>query len=333
MASGSAWQEPVPPAAGPAGATRPGIKSGMIAPSMPASIQLNPTSGLRQPRGRLVPCLLAACLIAACAPAVARLPDLAARPTPTPLIVVAVVGPTLTLPAAPSQIGPPTLAPDGGQGIAATLAGYIPADDPDGAQTAALATLRDFADPAGVYRGAWWFEADGGADMAEVIAVIFFTEANLNVKVQQAIAARYLWYCGGQGAACSGSQLMNFLSYFQPWREPWNAGARFTSPRAQDFLPFAHDLVRQQRGLLTALIPGADSYVRNPDGLDSREPVDWHNTPFHFANVDPTWDAYLRQTLGRGSNGANRLWVLTMAEAQRVCPSAFVCSNMTREKK
>jgi hypothetical protein len=300
---------------------------------MPASIQPNPISALRQQRGRLGSCLLAACLLAACAPAVARLPELAPRPTPTPQIVVAVVPLTSTPAVAPTPLGPPTSAPDAGQGIAATLAGYIPSDDPEGAQTAAFATLRDFADPNGVYRGAWWFQDDGGADIYEVIAVLFFAEANLNVKVQQAIAARYLWYCGGIGAACSGSQLMNFLSYFQPWREPWNAGARFTSPRAQDFLPFSHDLVRQQRGLLTALIPGADSYVRNADGLDSRVPVDWPNTPFHFANVDPTWDRYLRQTLGRGSNGANRLWVLTMAEAQRVCPSAFVCANMTREKK
>jgi len=277
--------------------------------------------------------LLISWIASACAPAISDIPDLAVRATPTPVVVVALVPPTPTPMGSATPVVNPTGQPDAAVGIAMTLSTYTPIHDPDGAQDAAFATLRDFADPNGVYRGAWWFQNDGTADIYEIIAVLFYTEANLNVKVQQAIAARYLWYCAGTGVECNDSQLMNFLSYFQPWREPWNAGARFTSPKAQDFLPFARDLVLQQRGVLTALIPGADSYVRNPDGLEARTPVDWPDTPFHFANVDPSWDNYLRQALGRGSNGANRLWVLTMAEATRVCPSAFVCENMTKVKK
>ena len=276
---------------------------------------------------------VACLLLTACAPAVADLPSLDPRPTPTAQIVVAIVGPTPTPTPPSTATATPAPLPDAARGLSTTLASYLPAEDIDGSKAEALATLHDFVDPNGVYRGAWWFADDGSADIYEVIAVLFFTEANLNVKVQQAVAARYLWYCGGTGPDCSGSQLINFLTYFQPWREPWNAGARFTSAKAQDFLPFAHDLVLQQPGILTALIPGADAYVRNPDGLEARAPINWPNTPFHFANVHPTWDTYLRQILGRGSNGANRLWVLTMAEASQVCPSAFICENMTKEKK
>jgi hypothetical protein len=303
---------------------------------MPAPARCQP-GPRRLWQARPAPACLAGCLLAlllaGCAPAVLDLPDLAIRPTPTPQIVVAVVGPSPTAEPSATPAATPTPVPSGAIGISATLNGYTPIQDPDGAQVAAFATLRDFANPDGPYRGAWWFQDDGSADIYEVIAVIFYTEGNMNIKVQQAIAARYLWYCAGTNTTCSGSQLMNFLSYFQPWREPWNAGDRFASAKAQDFLPFAHDLVQQHPGLLTALIPGADIYVRNPDGLEARTPIDWPNTPFHFANVDPTWDIYLSEALGRGSNGANRLWVLTMDEARAVCPSAFVCPNMTQEKK
>ena len=270
------------------------------------------------------------CLLASCAPSISTPPALAVRPTPTPIVFVAVVGPT------PSKTAPPatlTPVPDASKGIAETLASYVPTDDPEGSKGQALATLRDFVDSSGVYRGAWWFAEDNTADVYEIIAVVFFTEGNLNVRVQQAIAARFLWYCGGTGTGCSGDSLILFLSYFQPWREPYAAGARFTDNKAKDFLPFAADLVHQEPGVLTALLPGADTYVRDPNGIESRAPIDWPNTPFHFANVHPTWDTYLRQTLGRGPNGAIRLWVLTMAEASAVCPSAFVCENMTKEKK
>ncbi len=290
--------------------------------------------------------LIIASLLSACAPTLADQPAPALRPTPTPVVVVAITGPEATNSvdvvasgestiAAPNALPPasPTPFPDAAQGIAETLQTYFPTADPEGSKGQALSTLRDFADANGVYRNAWWFAQDEAADIYEVLAVVFYTEGNLNVRVQQAIAARYLWYCGGVGAACSGEPLINFLAYFQPWREPWMAGARFTSDKARDFLPFARDLVGQTPGLLTALLPGADSYVRDPDGLDRRQPIDWPNTPFHFANVHPSWDTYLRHTLGRGPNGHNRLWVLTLAEAGRVCPSAFVCENMTQEKK
>jgi hypothetical protein len=270
-------------------------------------------------------------LAAGCAPTVAAAPQaLLPRDTPTPLVVVAVVGPTIT-PTFPP--GTPTPIPDGTEGLLNTLNTYIPAEDPEGSKAEAFATLRDFTNPTGVYRGAWWFENDGVADIYEILAVVFFTEGNLNVRVQQAVAARYLWYCGGTGTDCSGTQLINFLSYFQPWREPFMAGARFTTDKAKEYLPFANDLVWQRNGLVTALVPGADTYVRDPNGLEARAPIDWPNTPFHFANVDPSWDTYLREVLGRGPNGSNRLWVLTLAEAGRVCPSQFICENMTKERK
>lgn len=280
-------------------------------------------------RAALIACLVAI-LLPACAPQVQEPMALKQRATPTPLVVVAVVGPTIT-PTFPP--GTPTPIPDGTLGLTTTLSSYIPAEDPEGSKTEAFATLRDFTDPNGVYRNAWWFEGDHIADIYEILAVVFFTEGNLNVRVQQAVAARYLWYCGGTGTECSGPALINFLAYFQPWREPFSAGARFTSEKAQEYLPFASDLVWQRSGLVTALVPGAEGYIRNPDALDAPSPIDWANTPFHFANVDPSWDSYLREQLGRGPNGSNRLWVLTMAEASRVCPSAFICENMTKARQ
>jgi len=274
--------------------------------------------------------LAAALFLASCSASPQSDAFLSSRSTPTPLVVVAVIGPTNT-PTSPPPTATPI--PDATQGIAETLATYIPAEDPEGSKGEAFSTLRDFADPNGVYRAEWWFADDGVADIYEVLAVVFHTEGDSHAQVQQAVAARYLWFCGGVGVYCSGSALINFLSYFQPWREPWAAGARFAEPAAQDFLPLAEDLVLQRPGVLTALIPGADTYVRDPNGLSRPSSIDWLNTPFHFANVHPTWDTYLRETLGRGSNGANRLWVLTMGEASRVCPSMFICENMTKERK
>jgi sugar phosphate isomerase/epimerase len=61
--------------------------------------------------------------------------------------------------------------------------------------------------------------------------------------------------------------------------------------------------------------------------------IDWPHTPFHFANVDPTWDAYLRERLRRLPNGPSRLWVLTVGEAGWVCQSQFVCEDMTRPRQ
>jgi hypothetical protein len=126
--------------------------------------------------------------------------------------------------------------------------------------------------------------------------------------------------------------LVNFLAYFQPWREPWMVPAGVTQSASEVYLPFAHELVHQQPGLLTEWIPGADEYRHTADGLSTIGPIAWDVTPFHFANVHPTWDAYLRQALGRASNGPARLWVLTMGEAGRVCRSKFVCQDMTRER-
>jgi hypothetical protein len=145
------------------------------------------------------------------------------------------------------------------------------------------------------------------------------------------VAARYLWYCGGQGEHCQGKALINFLAYFQAWREPWNVKGGFTNTAAKAYLALADDAVHQ-RGLVCDWIPGAEWFVPSPEALSEAGPVDWETTPFHFANVHLTWDQYLRSALGRSSDGLDRLWVLTVSEARQVCGSGFVCPDMTRPR-
>jgi hypothetical protein len=219
------------------------------------------------------------------------------------------------------------------EGINATLAdtGGAIGSDPTGMKTAAYLTLQNFDDPNGPYSGSWWFLNDGRADISELLAVILYTEGNTSWDVRTAVTARYLWYCAGTGSGCQGHALIDFLSYFQAWRKPWNAPG-FTSDSSQQYASFAQDLVNQRPGLLTAMIPGADTYVRSNDGLSLSGPIDWANTSFHFANVDSTWDGYLRGELRRPPNGPNHLWVLTMGEAGLVCGSEFVCADMTRPR-
>ncbi len=222
----------------------------------------------------------------------------------------------------------------GNEGLSATLADATAAigDDPTGAKYQAYSTLSRFVDPQGAYGGAWWFSDDGRADIYEVLAVVFFTEGNTSFDVREAVAARYLWYCGGSGTTCHGAALINWLSYFQPWREPW-VSRGFTNAAAEKYEVLARDLVEQQPGLVSAMIPGADTYVHDRDGLSLAGPVDWNQTAFHFANVHPTWDSFLRDRLRRLPNGPARLWVLTMGEASRVCTSQFLCPDMTQARQ
>jgi hypothetical protein len=276
--------------------------------------------------------LLAAITVSACAvaPMTPPLPpqfdNVAVAPAATgdTSVAVAAIGPTAT------PLSGLTL---GDAGIVATLAAYASAtgDDPAGSKTAAFTTLQDFTNPHGPYSRSWWFADDGRADISEVLAVILYTEGNTSWDVREAVSARFLWYCGGLGSTCQGPALINFLSYFQPWREPWVAPG-FTSASARNYLPFAQDLVRQHAGLLTAMIPGADDYIASNTGLSLAGPIDWSHTRFHFANVDPTWDSFLRVQLHRLPNGPARLWVLTMGEASRVCGSQFVCADMTQPR-
>ena len=270
---------------------------------------------------------LAACAVAPVTPLLP--PDfdsvaVAPMATGSASVAVALSGPTATLASSQGR---------GDVGIVATLAEYQLATgaDPTGSKTAAFTTLQDFSNPHGPYSRSWWFADDGRADISEVLDVILYTEGNTSWDVREAVSARFLWYCGGQGSTCQGPALINFLSYFQPWREPWIAPG-FTSDNAQQYKSFAKDLVSQHVGLLTAMIPGADTYVHNSDGLSLAGPIDWFHTRFHFANVDPTWDTFLRSQLRRLPNGPARLWVLTMGEAGRVCGSQFVCADMTRPR-
>ncbi len=211
------------------------------------------------------------------------------------------------------RIAPPTsaAAPETSDGLRATLR-FDPAEPGavhNAEKAAALATLRDFADPLGPYQGAWWFADDGQARIEEALAVILFTEGSTNEAVRKAVAARYVWFCGGAHEACQGVALINFLAYFQPWREPWRAAGRFTDSAAKAYAPLAIEVMR----------PSSDS-------------VDWARAPFHFANIHPTWDRYLRAKLRREPDGPDRLWVLTQAEAERVCVTALLCSDMTRPR-
>jgi len=270
--------------------------------------------------------LAAACAVAPITPPPP--PDFGDRPA------VAATGPASVSVSLISATATPRLASGAGdEGINATLADYSGSigSDPTGMKSAAYATLQNFMNPNGPYTGSWWLTNDGKADISEVLAVILYTEGNTNWDVRTAVTARYLWYCAGTGNTCQGPALINFLSYFQPWREPWYAPG-FTSGSAQQYLSLAQDLVNQRPGLLTAMIPGADSYVRSNDGLSLAGPIDWLHTSFHFANVDPTWDGYLRGELHRLPNGPAHLWVLTMGEAGQVCGSEFVCADMTQPR-
>ncbi len=251
----------------------------------------------------------------------------APRTTATADIATFVIYPEArqTLTAAPAQ--------PARSALLATLADYAgsPDDDPTGAKAAALVTLHNFLDVDGPYRGAWWFEGDPQNEMNEVLALILFTEGSSSLDVRKAVAARFLWYCGGQNDNCQGSALVNFLAYFQGWREPWMVSRGFTNVQAKGYLALADDIVHQ-RGIIREWIPGAEWFVQDPGGLMESGPVRWEATPFHFANVHPTWDSYLRRSLGRAPNGPNRLWVLTVGEAVRVCGDGFVCPDMTQAR-
>jgi hypothetical protein len=277
--------------------------------------------------------LLAALVLAACAAEQSIPPVLVLQPQPTQRPVIPTAEGSTSVSVAVVAAAPSAVPEDkvGGEGLDATAGAYSVSvgSDPSGAKTAAFTTLKDFINPRGIYSGAWWLE-DDHATMAEALAVIFYTEGNTAFDVRTAVAARFLWYCGGLGSTCHGINLINYLSYFQPWREPWNAN--FTSENAKKYLPLADDLVRQTPGLLTAMIPGADTYVQSEDGLSLGGPIDWNRTDFHFANVHPTWDTYLRQQLRRLPDGPARLWVLTMGEASNVCGSQFLCADMTQPR-
>jgi hypothetical protein len=231
----------------------------------------------------------------------------------------------------------PTMTPEpvpGDEGFRATLADFSASvgNDPTGAKAQAFGTLQAFVNARGAYGGAWWFQDDGRADVYEALAVILYTEGSTSFDVRAAVAARYLWYCGGTETNCQGAALINFLSYFQPWREPWMARG-FTSDRASAYVDLAEDLVHQETGLLTAMIPGADAYAHSRDALTLGGPIDWGRTPFHFANVHPSWDRYLREKLRRLPNGPAGLWVLTMSEAGQACGSEFLCPDMTEARQ
>jgi hypothetical protein len=282
---------------------------------------------------RLPGLLLAVLLLAGCGAQQSIPPVLVLQPHPTQRPVIPTAEGSTSVSVAVVAVSPSAVpeAQTGGEGMEATAGAYTDSvgSDPSGAKTAAFTTLKDFINPHGIYSGAWWLE-DDHATVAEALAVILYTEGNTAFDVRTAVAARYLWYCGGRGSTCQGANLINYLSYFQPWREPWNAN--FTSENAKKYLPLAEDLVRQAPGLLTAMIPGADTYVQSEDGLSLGGPIDWNRTDFHFANVHPTWDTYLRQQLRRLPDGPARLWVLTMGEASKVCGSQFLCADMTQPR-
>lgn len=127
---------------------------------------------------------------------------------------------------------------------------------------------------------------------------------------QQAVAARYIYYCGTT-PDCNGNiaKLLEFLAYYHAWRESGVQAGNVSQPPAQNIIDTTNALTGGNAAYLQQIGLSGDLSVGNKD------------LPFHFANVSDKWDELLRNKLGRGPNGDNKFWVLTINELQQVCPS------------
>lgn len=127
---------------------------------------------------------------------------------------------------------------------------------------------------------------------------------------QQAVAARYIYFCGTT-PDCNGDthKLLDFLAYFHAWRESGRQIENIMRLPSQnitdttDALMMGDTAYLEQIGLAGALEAGSE------------------DIPFHFANVSLGWNRLLRDRLGREPNGDNNFWVLTISELRQVCPS------------
>lgn len=177
----------------------------------------------------------------------------------------------------------------------------------------AWGALNVFGNPnSPIYPNSWWL-ADGNLSMPDVMNLVMQGEVADSQYGQQAVAARYIYYCGTT-PDCNGntSKLLEFLAYYHAWRESGVQAGNVSQPPAQNIIDTTNALTGGNVAYLQQIGLSGDLSAGNED------------LPFHFANVSSDWNNKLWQKLGRGPNGENNFWVLTINELQSVCPnSAF----------
>lgn len=172
-------------------------------------------------------------------------------PTPTPSLTPDIPRPTLAPTETPRVAVNIITAP----GISDTILNFrvTPAADPNGTRQKTWESLRDFQDLNGPYRAAWW-QADTAIEMAELLAVVMYSEAGANnPPVADDVAARYTWFCGDVSENCSRDDLLDFLSAYATFRDQTSPFG-FTDPAARTYLI-------QSRGLVITnyTVPGVGS--------------------------------------------------------------------------
>jgi hypothetical protein len=209
-------------------------------------------------------------------------------------------------------------------GIRDTLNYTIPPDIEDYSnKVKAQAFLRAISDPNGAYKDAWWFKNDGKLTADEALSIVLLAEGSTSLKVQQAIAARYLNYCGGDHDSCNDEALLNVFSYYQPVLRH-SEYAIITDTGGEGYVPYAGQILNQ-----TALgLDWAQTYTHHPNGIGESQ---WDNIPYYYANVNISWDKCLRAKLGRGpDNESTNLWILTPNEAGSL-GDRYSTENLTHE--
>lgn len=183
----------------------------------------------------------------------------------------------------------------------------------------AWGALNVFGNPnSELYPNSWWL-ADGSLSVQDVMNLVMQGEVADSQYGQQAVAARYVYYCGTT-LDCNGNttKLLEFLAYYHAWRESGIQAGNVSLPPAQNIIDTTNALTGGNTAYLQQIGLSGDLSAGNKD------------LPFHFANVSPSWDTLLRNKLGRAPNGENKFWVLTINELQRVCPSwGLVSPDMT----
>lgn len=168
-----------------------------------------------------------------------------------------------------------------------------------------------------------WRLADRNLSMPDVINLVMQGEVASSPYGQQAVAARYIYYCG-TAPDCNGntSKLLEFLAYYHAWRESGVQAGNVSLPPAQNIIDTTNALTGGNAAYLQQIGLSGDLSTGNED------------LPFHFANVSSQWEQLLIAKLGRGPNqvvsGGNNFWVLSINELQQVCPSwGLVSPDMT----
>ena len=171
-----------------------------------------------------------------------------------------------------------------------------------------------------IYPNSWWL-ADGNLSLPDVMNLVMQGEAAGSQYGQQAVAARYIYYCGTT-PDCNGNtaKLLEFLAYYHAWRESGIQSENVSRPPSQNIID------------TTAALTGGNTAYLQQIGLSGDLSTGNKDLPFHFANVSNDWNNKLWQKLGRGPNGENNFWVLSINELQQVCPGwGLVSPNMTSD--